>query len=657
MVAWNHLRFNRPLFVKSKIQLARVYFELGNHYESRKLFKKIKSQIKTEEVLQNNKNIILQFYIAKSKYFLSLRLFKKYSKSVIKMCDFIDEDKNIQIKQVQKFLQLSNLSSSINPKETEEVLKKKLDMNNLQEYFKTALLPFFSIHIESQFLKLFYLKKDLSSIFAFRTLMELKNRVNQLEEYKFIQDGCNFINLNYRILKTIELVCGDDYKLKIEEAEQEFSNIINDYKNYLDNFEFQQIIIKASKIILDFTQFEALEDILRDFVIGQIFEFRSENYPLSIYSCYPILDIAQTVHILSKRGISLSLFCQQELKFKAQQFEDIFLEKSIEVFPEDYLNNAKAKQRIQELNLKITNEQLDLKDYIVKLEEILTQLSKDQYHGQRDHIFESLLFIKVREVLNSQQNFPPEQKQEYEIYQQRRVYYQQRNTIDYYQQGSDKTIFGLMSMFVKNKLFEEFKQITYDFIEIKVNQAKIHDLAQMMPYVIAMIYELGDTKFSVEIIDKTLELLKALPLIFYADQIFMERILTLLTTLKLYELGLNYSELTIGLCDRYEQPAQPNDQVQKLKKRFRLFKYQCLLELDRSNSRSELKKIQEDINQIETVFGEDGDIQSRIVEIKQRLHVLTEKSDQALLLKALGFGLLASGIVITAVVYFTKKRN
>ncbi|CDW89575.1 UNKNOWN [Stylonychia lemnae] len=57
MVAWNLLKFNRVLHVKSKISLARVHFELGNHYESKKLFQEIKTQIKTDDQLGNDKNL------------------------------------------------------------------------------------------------------------------------------------------------------------------------------------------------------------------------------------------------------------------------------------------------------------------------------------------------------------------------------------------------------------------------------------------------------------------------------------------------------------------------------------------------------------------------------------------------------------------------
>ncbi|CDW88554.1 UNKNOWN [Stylonychia lemnae] len=144
MVAWNHLKFNRVLDVKSKIQLARVYFELGNHYESKKLFQAIKTQIKTEGQLQNNQNLWLSFYIVKSKYLLSLRLFKKFAKYVLRMYDCLDQDKQVQKKQLQKFFSLSNLITYIEPKLKKEKEAQKVGKTDLQEIYNSSKLLIFS---------------------------------------------------------------------------------------------------------------------------------------------------------------------------------------------------------------------------------------------------------------------------------------------------------------------------------------------------------------------------------------------------------------------------------------------------------------------------------------------------------------------------------
>ncbi|CDW76438.1 UNKNOWN [Stylonychia lemnae] len=218
-------------------------------------------------------------------------------------------------------------------------------------------------------------------------------------------------------------------------------------------------------------------------------------------------------------------------------------------------------------------------------------------------------------------------------------------------------LLGFIGLFSSQKMIKEFQQATYDFIDFKVNKNQVQDLAMIMLRVIRMICQLGNFKFSVEIIDKILELLKNLPIVFCADQIFMENILILLTDLKQFELGLKYSELSLILCERYQQPGVENDQYLKLKKRFVLFKYECSLQISCNYSRSELRQIEEDINSIETILGQAGDVQMRLLTVKQKLKPLVEKSNQAMLLKALGFGVLASGLVITAVIYFTKKRN
>ncbi|CDW71919.1 UNKNOWN [Stylonychia lemnae] len=656
MDAQNHLEFNRVLLFKSKIKLARVYFELGNHYESRKLFQAIKTQIKTDDSFQNNKNLWLSFYIEKSKYFLSLKLFKKFAKYVLKMNDCLDQDKQVYMKQIKKFLSLTNLCSCIEPKLTKE--KETANKFDFSEYNSSAKipLPFFAAIMESQFQRQFYIKRDLTTYIGQKILTEYKGKINKLEEYIFIKEDLNFINLKFRILKAIELISSDDFKLKIDTMDKEFQQIVIDYKDYLDNFEFQQILLKATRIILDITLFEALEDILKDTVIGQIFQMRSESYPLSIYSCYPIMDIAQLLYYINQ-GYSTSLFYQLEFKQIVQQYEDIYFKKSCEYFPHNYMNDIKAKRIIGELNQQLTNQQLDLKAYMEKVEHTFAQLSKDLYEGQRDHDFESMQFILIKDFLLTQQNFSEEEKKEYETYLQRGLYNCQKTSANYYIEDTDVTLYGLLPLFMNKENIKEFKQITYDLIDFNVNRDTPQNLTSCMPKVVGMIFQLGETEFAVEIIDKTLELLKNLPIRFFADQIFMEGILRLLIELKLFELGLKYSEITLPLCERYLQPGEEN-KVLKLKKRFLLYKFDFSLSINRNQSRSELRQIEEDIDSIETLIGQVRDVQTQLVSVKQKLSALVEKNDQAMLLKALGFGVLvASGLVITAVVYFTKKRN
>ncbi|CDW85122.1 UNKNOWN [Stylonychia lemnae] len=219
------------------------------------------------------------------------------------------------------------------------------------------------------------------------------------------------------------------------------------------------------------------------------------------------------------------------------------------------------------------------------------------------------------------------------------------------------SLFGFLVLFTINKMIKEFQQVTYDLIDFKVNQDQVKDLVQLMPRVFETIIEFGDAQFAVEIIDITLELLKNLPVEQCADILFMEEILKLLTELELFNTGLTYSELTLTLCERYQQPVVENKQYLRMKNRFLLFKYQCSLQISSNYSRQELRQIEEDINSIEEIIGQPGDVQIRLDTIKQILKPLIEKSDKVMLLKALGLGVLASGLVIAAVVFLIKKRN
>ncbi|CDW89555.1 UNKNOWN [Stylonychia lemnae] len=607
---------NQRDLIKLQIALAKVYFNLGNHYQM---------------------------------------LLNKFTKYVLKIMIFFEENNSVKY---YKYLDMYSLAKKLQPRVVNQHLQKidqiyqqkKIKFSNQEITYQET----HKYYVQAEINRLSYEPKDRSLQMAAQLAIRLLNNQTKLDQDKRL----SFLRFQY---STLLIIQEEQDESAFQAMEKQYNQLLTEYQTYFDNAKFLREVCRQVRIGLYFSKYDAFTQTVKDVIINEVLRRQKDNYPLSIHTSNEIIALADFLKDKNPAYSSMKFF-QIDILEQIEEYRQVLYLEALDQFPKDYYHQSRAAKEIFELDDQYYFGNLQINDYINRADFILRQLAQDLYHGNYNcigvHILKKLKFAAMEDSVKKgvyiNENFKEEMFiQRFKIIQ---------NSFDY-MRGDDFNIFkAIGAIYKKNNNSQEYVKLIDQYIQVKLNRDQNLELASNSIYLIQDLFEMNEVNQAISMIDKIYEQLRVSSSNLatnYSDIVFGENCINIFLINNQFEKALEYSEKVL---QPYKQIMQdnPNHILNKtlIIEKIKVLNYDATIKSQKSLSNSQLDQIIEDLNQIENLIGEKSPpYVERIVRLRRIIRSIQESKNKVLIAKTLGIGLILSGVVVGAIIFLNKKKN